>query len=1005
MEVVMRRSVYFVFSLFVSAFVYAQPVLKVPVSSQSVVLVTPSHPTFKWSKVTTAGYGYEIYITSTRSDSSSSTIPLASSVGKSKRYRVVGPSAIDTSITLSDTAVAANTIYWWKVRAKTSATAFSAWSKYFTFKTPADFISVTSPATDDTLALGSHYIVWSNNTGVAVTNVKVSYDGGATYSDSTDAGSSTAAVDSVAFSFDGRKTLSASCNAIVYTSSDTGTSGAFSVEARTIAVSSPAAGDTLTLGNHNVIWTNNTGDAVIQVKVSYDGGTTYSDSMDVNSSAAQDSVAFDFEGKKTLSDDCSVMVYTSQDTGKSAAFAVAARYVAVTSPTSGSVSLGQHYVVWENYTGIAVTKVAISLDSGKVYLAATTVNSTSVTDSVLFNFNGVKNASDYCFVRVLTTADADTGISACFSLASAGASFSIPKIFGDPAGTISVPINVKDFIAGDSVRAFDIKLTFDTSFVTYNGLAYTSSLASWIVDTVPGVTYVRISAFQGPGAKGVKSSDILNFSFTVKNDQSIIGQSTTLDMTNSVLSAAGNSALSLNVSGSTDGDLKIYSSISGSLHYFHEKWNGSASYPISGDSLITYYDSTNTANNSVWPVVNGDFKLTSREPDDTVCFSPSASKYMIADISDAINVTDAQLAFKDWHDTLSVRAKIAADVNGDGLVNSSDAMAIMEISVDTTYLTGIGLSNWVFVDSANLATFESASDSMTGWYAKQQHFMSYLLHSQMTRQDFWGVLRGDVNFDFASAPVATMRKASSVLPALFSTDARFSVRPGDEVWIPLNIVPGTNNVIGGFNASLIVDPQVLSYTGEFKKGPTIPNNANWYVVAKSDARGRLSIAATDFSLAISPITMDGPALLFKYIVKKDARLGSISTIGVKASSVVDKELRKMSSSGGNSRVEVSRMGSTVVKEYGLSQNYPNPFNPSTTIEFALPQDSKVDIKVFNILGQQMATLFSGYQTSGYHQVTWYASDFSSGVYFYVMNAHSLSDGAKFQSVKKLMLMK
>jgi hypothetical protein len=105
------------------------------------------------------------------------------------------------------------------------------------------------------------------------------------------------------------------------------------------------------------------------------------------------------------------------------------------------------------------------------------------------------------------------------------------------------------------------------------------------------------------------------------------------------------------------------------------------------------------------------------------------------------------------------------------------------------------------------------------------------------------------------------------------------------------------------------------------------------------------------------------------------------------------------------QLEVTRMGSAIVTSYALSQNYPNPFNPTTTIEFALPADSKVDIEIFNILGQKMATLFSGYQTAGYHQVVWNASKMSSGIYFSVMKATSNSNGAQFNMVKKLVLMK
>jgi len=72
--------------------------------------------------------------------------------------------------------------------------------------------------------------------------------------------------------------------------------------------------------------------------------------------------------------------------------------------------------------------------------------------------------------------------------------------------------------------------------------------------------------------------------------------------------------------------------------------------------------------------------------------------------------------------------------------------------------------------------------------------------------------------------------------------------------------------------------------------------------------------------------------------------------------------------------------------YGLSQNYPNPFNPSTTIPYGLPHKSVVQLTIFNTLGQQVAVLQNGEQEAGYHEVKFDASKFSSGVYFYRMQA-------------------
>ncbi|MGB6032521.1 MAG: T9SS type A sorting domain-containing protein, partial [Bacteroidota bacterium] len=85
--------------------------------------------------------------------------------------------------------------------------------------------------------------------------------------------------------------------------------------------------------------------------------------------------------------------------------------------------------------------------------------------------------------------------------------------------------------------------------------------------------------------------------------------------------------------------------------------------------------------------------------------------------------------------------------------------------------------------------------------------------------------------------------------------------------------------------------------------------------------------------------------------------------------------------------------------YSLSQNYPNPFNPSTMIEFALPHAATVMLKVYNLLGAEVATLASGDHPAGTFKILWGASDIPSGVYFYRLSA------GKFVQTRKMILMK
>ena len=90
--------------------------------------------------------------------------------------------------------------------------------------------------------------------------------------------------------------------------------------------------------------------------------------------------------------------------------------------------------------------------------------------------------------------------------------------------------------------------------------------------------------------------------------------------------------------------------------------------------------------------------------------------------------------------------------------------------------------------------------------------------------------------------------------------------------------------------------------------------------------------------------------------------------------------------------------------FTLEQNYPNPFNPSTTIKFSLAVDSKVSLKVFDILGQEVTSLVNGQLTAGSHEINFNALNLNSGVYFYRIEANGV-DGTNFTSVKKMILTK
>ena len=85
--------------------------------------------------------------------------------------------------------------------------------------------------------------------------------------------------------------------------------------------------------------------------------------------------------------------------------------------------------------------------------------------------------------------------------------------------------------------------------------------------------------------------------------------------------------------------------------------------------------------------------------------------------------------------------------------------------------------------------------------------------------------------------------------------------------------------------------------------------------------------------------------------------------------------------------------------FDLQQNYPNPFNPSTTISYSIPESGLVQLSIYNILGQQVASLINKEQSKGNYKVEFDASSLASGIYFYKLQTESHSETKKFVLMK------
>ena len=111
------------------------------------------------------------------------------------------------------------------------------------------------------------------------------------------------------------------------------------------------------------------------------------------------------------------------------------------------------------------------------------------------------------------------------------------------------------------------------------------------------------------------------------------------------------------------------------------------------------------------------------------------------------------------------------------------------------------------------------------------------------------------------------------------------------------------------------------------------------------------------------------------------------------------QLLRTADGGGGGPVDVHDMPiNSIPSEYSLFQNYPNPFNPSTTITYQIPQTGFVTLKVYDILGREVATLVNEEKAAGNYEVQFTGNGLTSGIYFYQINA-----GAYFDTKKMVLL--
>jgi len=201
--------------------------------------------------------------------------------------------------------------------------------------------------------------------------------------------------------------------------------------------------------------------------------------------------------------------------------------------------------------------------------------------------------------------------------------------------------------------------------------------------------------------------------------------------------------------------------------------------------------------------------------------------------------------------------------------------------------------------------------------------------------------------------------------------------------IPINISKptfnGTDPGCGGGGCHTFQDGSVSASTNNFEVQITVSGTSNDVAGELVDASG--TVVAFNNGTSSNPFTLTAPGP------------GSYTVFAGYAG-----PLRWDSTSVSISVTDVGENHSNPTG-YRLYDNYPNPFNPTTTIRYSLPEAAFTSIKIYDVVGNEVAVAVNEMKTAGTHQVTYNATSFSSGVYYYTIQAGS------FMETRKMILMK
>jgi hypothetical protein len=179
-----------------------------------------------------------------------------------------------------------------------------------------------------------------------------------------------------------------------------------------------------------------------------------------------------------------------------------------------------------------------------------------------------------------------------------------------------------------------------------------------------------------------------------------------------------------------------------------------------------------------------------------------------------------------------------------------------------------------------------------------------------------------------------------------------------------------------------------------------------YYLQDPDSGGTpiIGVNGTNVASTIGPIFARGKSEVdFKWVIPSGLpqypQIYAVLDQGNTITEIHEENNKGFNVLGVSSVSDVENENIIIPEEYVLYQSYPNPFNPSTTIKYSIPNSDKVNLKVYDILGREVATLVNEYKIAGTYSVEFNASRFASGVYFYLIQS------GNFIETRKMILLK